>query len=371
MALMWPFSEDNSVGPQDIGKPINIDPLATLKDRPKFKSRKQRERAEQYAAALERDATSTAPLGHWTQALAQVGKGILGGLEEREIDKDEAARREYMASALEGKMLPEDLMKEGALYDVPELTDIGQYQERRADRQADVDWRNQQYETGQDWKRKEFEADEAYRNRPDKPQRYRVGENLVDESGNVVYEGTPKPKKLTESEIKGGSIMTGAQHHADVLFTGGRPDNPVPGLDELATLQNSAGRMAEGYGGSLIMTESAQKTLDALRGLTQQYIYALSGQQAPESEVQRVLAGVMPSAADQPGRVAEKKKEISNMWETIKARAAKQGGTGETPDTGGFDFGDDEIGAIPEGSEVEDDAGVRYRKQNGELIRVQ
>jgi hypothetical protein len=142
--------DDPSYDPASIGDPIALDPLGGINDRPKFKSRKDRERTALDIAERGRDASSTKPLGHWTQALAQVLEGGVAGYDEAQLAKDDATRRDYLTKALEGNTSPDDLMKQGALYDVPELSDIGKYQ-------AETDWRRQTYDTDQSWKQKSYD----------------------------------------------------------------------------------------------------------------------------------------------------------------------------------------------------------------------
>lgn len=309
--------------------------------------------------------------GGWGEGIARALQGVGAGLMMRNANNEERARYDSIQKALSSGMTPDEMRNFGVVNEMSELIDMADRTEDRKWRQEDRDWRRQEDAEDDAWRQKEFDADEAYRNRPGEPKRYEVGNNLVDEGGNVVYEGQPKPHKLTESEIKGKSIETGAQHHADVLFAGATPDNPVPGLDELASWQNTLGRRTESFGGGAIMSGKAQVTIDALRGLAQQYIYALSGQQAPESEVQRIVGLVLPGATDKADRVLEKKREIANMYETIKARAAPAiGGEPESMgDAGGTMFG--EVGEIPEGAVVEDETGAQYRKENGTLVPVQ
>jgi hypothetical protein len=185
--------DDPSYGPDNIGDPINLDPLAGINEnRPKFRTRKQQQRAERYAQALEQDASSTAPLGSPWQAGAQVLKGVMAGLEEREIDQSDAARRDYLTKALEGDTSPDDLMKQGALYDVPELSDIGKYQ-------AETDWRRQQAETEQGWKQKGYDFE---REKFDftKNQPYEVGGNLVERGTfKPLYESPDSPSTVVNT----------------------------------------------------------------------------------------------------------------------------------------------------------------------------
>lgn len=132
------------------------------------------------------------------------------------------------------------------------------------------------------------------------------------------------PPKKTESEIKGEAIQSGIGSSVATIMDGGTPDKPFPILDELASLQNSAG--ANVPGGRMIMTGKAQKGFDALKNIAQNYIYALSGQQAPEQEVMRAMSSVMPSPIDGPEAIAGKQARLMDMIKTIDSRAQGPGG---------------------------------------------
>ena len=77
-------------------------------------------------------------------------EGGLSGYEEGQLAKEDAARREYMVAALEGDTSAEDLMEQGAMYDVPEISDIGKFR-------SEQDWRQQQAKQAEGWRQKTYD----------------------------------------------------------------------------------------------------------------------------------------------------------------------------------------------------------------------
>jgi len=197
----------------------------------------------------------------------------------------------------------------------------------------------------------QYEVDEMRRPKPTKYETVAPGSALVDPSGKVVYQnadrakaptitkvvqpdgselavqwdqdtnawvpikapqggGVLKQPKKTESQIKGEAILQGVESSIQIL------DKTY---DSLAEKMNSAASSV--YGGAVLMSDDARTAKDALSQIAQSYIYALSGAQAPETEVQRVVNSVMPGPLNGPEQIAAKKARIRDMIETIRSRA--------------------------------------------------
>jgi len=141
---------------------------------------------------------------------------------------------------------------------------------------------------------------------------YTVG---LDENGNpkITFGSGGANKGPTESEAKGNSLYEGAKNQ----FT-----TAVDNWDELALPRNTIGSQT-GEIGKYAMTEGGQRATNAIRQVAQNYIYALSGQQAPDSEVARIMSLVMPSASDFPGTRADKKVLLYSMMRAIKSRTSQ------------------------------------------------
>jgi hypothetical protein len=132
------------------------------------------------------------------------------------------------------------------------------------------------------------------------------------------------PEKKTEAQIKGEAIQSGVTTSVQTLMEGGTRENPFPILDELGQVGNSVG--ANVPYGRAIMSGRAQKAYDALKNIAQNYIYALSGQQAPETEVLRAMQSVTPNPFDGPDAKAGKQARLGDMIATINSRAQGPGG---------------------------------------------
>lgn len=118
-------------------------------------------------------------------------------------------------------------------------------------------------------------------------------------------------RKPTETEIKGRTLYTNAvgdYKTADQLF------NSLNSTGEL--LSGELGR-----GGRIFQSAEFQKASDATKNVVQSYIYAVSGQQAPEQEVARNMSLVMPAIGDSKEAVAAKRARLGNMMKAIEARA--------------------------------------------------
>lgn len=137
------------------------------------------------------------------------------------------------------------------------------------------------------------------------------GTPMYDNKGNIIgYMGSSGPKGPTEAQQKGISLYEGAKDQYKIA---------VDNFDELTLPRNSAAASAGSYGRAA-MTENGQAAYDAVKQVAQNYIYALSGQQAPDSEVERIMSLVMPSVQDYPTAKKNKKILLHSMMRAIKAR---------------------------------------------------
>lgn len=137
------------------------------------------------------------------------------------------------------------------------------------------------------------------------------GTPMYDKDGNITgYMGGSGPKGPTEAQQKGISLYEGAKDQYQIA---------VDNFDALLEPRNSAAASAGSYGRAA-MTEDGQAAYDAVKQVAQNYIYALSGQQAPDSEVERIMGLVMPSIQDYPTAKKNKKILLHSMMRAIKAR---------------------------------------------------
>lgn len=135
--------------------------------------------------------------------------------------------------------------------------------------------------------------------------------------GQASQAGIPLgPAKKTEAQIKGEAILAGAV------------DSFQPAVSGFDNLKDSTGQIGGELGdaGRFLQSGEYQVTADAVKNITQAYIYALSGQQAPEAEVQRQMSIVMPRYLDKDAAIEGKRKRLMSMINTIKSRAQGPGG---------------------------------------------
>lgn len=152
-----------------------------------------------------------------------------------------------------------------------------------------------------------------------------TGEPQKDAEGNII--GYTKPKSKVGSDVsvdqsKGKALLAGIQSSIE---------NIGETFDSLGGKQNAwANRMAEMAGGSssaqdfagFIRTPEGRQARDSLVQIAQSYVYALSGQQAPDQEVMRLQALVMPGVSDDATTIARKKARLADMISTIKSKAS-------------------------------------------------
>lgn len=141
---------------------------------------------------------------------------------------------------------------------------------------------------------------------------YSVG---TDERGNLVikYGTDGGGTRATETTIKGNSLWEASK---DQFVTA------AEGFDELSKFQNTtAGIM--GTVGRIWRTDKGQKAADSLEQLGTNYIYALSGQQAPKQEVDNFLNRLVPLPTDGPETLKNKKALLYSAMRAIKSRTSE------------------------------------------------
>jgi len=122
-----------------------------------------------------------------------------------------------------------------------------------------------------------------------------------------------KKDQRSETLLKGDSIWEGSK---DQFKTA------VEGFDELSNFRNTtAGVM--GTVGRVWRTDKGQRAADALEQLGTNYIYALSGQQAPKQEVDNFLNRITPLPTDGPETLKGKKSLIYSAMRAIKTRTSE------------------------------------------------
>lgn len=118
-------------------------------------------------------------------------------------------------------------------------------------------------------------------------------------------------KKPTEAEIKGRTLLANAEPDYQ---TAKKSFDALSGTGD--QVLNELGRA-----GRFFQSNDYQVAVDATKNVVQSYIYAVSGAQAPEAEVARNLAIVMPDVTDKPDTIAAKRQRLDGMMDAIRKRA--------------------------------------------------
>jgi len=134
------------------------------------------------------------------------------------------------------------------------------------------------------------------------------------------------PAKKPEAQIKGESRESGIESSVATLTQGATPNNPMPMFDDLGNWWNTAGNAMPGQTGRVLLTPEGKQAVDATRNVIQNYIYTLSGAQAPDSEVNRQMEMVIPSVTDDTETINKKKLRLLDMIKTISTAAQGPGG---------------------------------------------
>ncbi len=148
-------------------------------------------------------------------------------------------------------------------------------------------------------------------------------------------------KPPTEEEIKGDVLLANVQ---------GDYDNLV-GPDGLFDAMNSPGEILAGYGGDvgrLMQSPEYQRAYNAAFNIVQSYIYAVSGAQAPDTEVARNVRLVIPNIGDKAETIADKRRRLEGMMEAIRTKARQNLGGGQPQ-------------GQPEGGVITTPSGAQFR----------
>lgn len=136
--------------------------------------------------------------------------------------------------------------------------------------------------------------------------------------------GAGKSGKKTEAMIKAEARVKAIQSAEGFLRKGATADNPLPGYDTLLETRNRWGSAASGIGGRGAMTGEGQAALDSLKSVIQIAIYSLSGAQAPETEVNRLLGLATPGVMDGEEAIANKKAQVMSFLDMIHTQAGQE-----------------------------------------------
>lgn len=143
----------------------------------------------------------------------------------------------------------------------------------------------------------------------------------------VPIPGTQKP--MTEQQRKGSVLVTSAQQDYERLTNPDPATGKVP-FDSLSELSGQIGTTVGGLPGRAVQSPEYQVAVDSVRNIVQSYIYSVSGAQAPEQEVQRIMGLVLPLPTDTGQAIAAKKARLAAYMEAIRI-SADRGGPRETP----------------------------------------
>lgn len=340
-------------------------------------TRSQIERRRRLAEALQMEGSNTAPVGHWTQALGRALQGGVGGWQASKADEMEQGRGKALASALMRSGDPSSLEQAGISMDAPELLDVAG--SRRADAR---DQRNFDYRQSRDavddsqWAQGHQLSQQALslRSQPDVPSGYRTaqGGNLEAIPGGPADPNKPMPARAlrpTTDQANAAGFYDRIRNSNEIL------SDPAVTQAAMSLGQNTMNMAPMGLGNYLTSPEY-QKYDQASRDFVNAVLRKESGAAISESEFNNARIQYFPQPGDTPEKIQQKANNRAIVIEAMKRTAgpALSGQQTETQQPGqtqsaSMEFG--EVGQIPEGAVVEDDQGMRYRKENGTLVPVQ
>jgi hypothetical protein len=337
-------------------------------------TRSQIERRRRLAEALQYEGTSTAPVGHWTGALARALQGGLGGYQARKADEMDTSRGKALADALTRGGDPSSLETAGITMDAPELIDIAGG--RRADAR---DERNFAYRQSRDatqdnqWAQGHQLDQQALnlRGQPNLPSGYRTS---VDGNLEAIPGGPADPNKPMPARAY---RPTTDQANAAGFYDRMKASNQVLSDPNVTQAAMSFGQglmnMAPMGLGNYMTSPEYQKYDQASRDFVNAILRKESGAAIPESEFENARIQYFPQPGDTPEKIAQKQKNreivINAMHRTAGPALAQEAAQPGQVEPNSMEFG--EVGQIPEGAVVEDEQGMRYRKENGTLVPVQ
>jgi hypothetical protein len=128
--------------------------------------------------------------------------------------------------------------------------------------------------------------------------------------------------KPSVDQSKGQALLTGIESSVE---------NIAETWPSLSEGWNKAASAADQMGGNtplthmftgFMRTSEGRQARDSVTQIAQSYVYALSGQQAPDQEVARLSELVFPNASDDKDTVDLKERRLADMINTIKVKAA-------------------------------------------------
>ncbi|WIJ26603.1 hypothetical protein [Devosia sp. RR2S18] len=155
-------------------------------------------------------------------------------------------------------------------------------------------------------------------------------ETFYDEETGAEYKAQWNPQ-TGEWEKVGGSKTTKGSGPADTTEAERRNMaiyNTV--LPELKVIEQNWEALASIYdqgmsrtGANMLTQEDYQQANNSVYVVAQHYLYSLSGQAAPEGEVQRVAESIMPRIGESAAAIADKKRRLETYIGTIRLNAGR------------------------------------------------
>lgn len=317
------------------------------------------------------DASPTNPYG----AIARIAQGFVGGMKDKEADRLQDQQNQTIAQLLSGESSPEQLEAAGVGMERPDLLSLAGNRRTAANQAADDQWRQQRAATQDQQWQQSFNADEAYRqqmltqrNQQDIPSGYRVaqGGNLEAIPGGPADPNKPMPTRA----LRPTTDQSNAAGFYDRMNASEQNINQFAqaGMDRM----NVYGSRMPLIGNELVSSDYQQYD-QARRDFINAQLRKESGAVISAEEFDNANKQYFPQPGDGPEVLAQKQRNRQIAIEAMKRTAgpALAGGmaTGAQPEPSSMEFG--EVGEIPEGAVVEDEQGMRYRKENGTLVPVQ
>lgn len=321
------------------------------------------------------DASPTNPYG----AIARIAQGFVGGMKDKEADKLQEQQNQTIAQLLGAEgTTPDQLEAAGVQYENPMLVGMAGNRRQAANQAADDQWRQQRAATQDSQWAQSHAADENYRQQmlaqrgqQDIPSGYRQAQGGALEAipGGPADPNKPMPARAlrpTTDQANAAGFYDRIRNSNDIL------NDPSVTNAAMSFGQNVMNQAPMGLGNYMTSPEY-QKYDQASRDFVNAVLRKESGAAISESEFQNARIQYFPQPGDTPDKIAQKAKNRQIVIEAMKRTAgpALGGGmaTGGQPPADNMEFG--EVGQIPEGAVVEDDQGMRYRKENGTLVPVQ
>ncbi len=232
----------------------------------------QIKRSRLLAEALQSEALSTAPVGHWTQGVARLAQGLAGSYQNSRADKMEGERSQQLAQALGGGMSPSEMRNYGVVNDFEELLPMADRQEDFAYKKGRDTVEDSHWTSGHNLQQDQFGL-EKKKTDWTMSQPIEVGGNLVDRNSyKPLYESPASPstvintggdndtlrKELSKKEAgTWGDMLTAAT-------TSGGTAQDLDVLDELLKMAPQGpvqGRLAQTFQGFSSSADAANSIM--------------------------------------------------------------------------------------------------------------